>query len=125
MDVDHGLTVPLSMVFGQPEAWPCKVIPAGRECGAVPIATDSRCLRLGHALRKAVASYDRDLRVMVWGTGGMSHQLQGPRADLANSRISMLASWTCSSTRPSEAASIRHVDYLRESSSGEASNWSI
>jgi len=27
MDVDHGLTVPMSLLFGQPEAWPCRVIP--------------------------------------------------------------------------------------------------
>ena len=27
MDVDHGLTVPLSLMCGQPDAWPCRVIP--------------------------------------------------------------------------------------------------
>src|SRR5712671_4666387 len=27
MDVDHGLTVPLSLLFGQPKEWPCRVIP--------------------------------------------------------------------------------------------------
>ena len=27
MDVDHGLTVPLTMMFGEVEAWPCRVIP--------------------------------------------------------------------------------------------------
>ena len=27
MDVDHGLTVPLSMMFGHVPEWPCKVVP--------------------------------------------------------------------------------------------------
>jgi protocatechuate 4,5-dioxygenase beta chain len=39
---------------------------------------------LGQAIRKAVESYDEDLNVHIWGTGGMSHQLQGPRAGLIN-----------------------------------------
>ena len=30
--------------------------------------------------RMAVASYDEPLNVQIWGTGGMSHQLQGARA---------------------------------------------
>ena len=39
---------------------------------------------LGKAIRKAVESFDKDLRVVIFGTGGMSHQLQGPRAGLIN-----------------------------------------
>lgn len=116
MDVDHGLTVPLSMVFGQPEAWPCKVIPLAVNVVQYPPPTGNRCLRLGHALRKAVANYDRDLRVMVWGTGGMSHQLQGPRAGLINSDFDARFMDLLIDT-PEQAASIRHVDYLRESGS--------
>ena len=27
LDVDHGLTVPLSLVYGQPDEWPVRVIP--------------------------------------------------------------------------------------------------
>ena len=38
MDVDHGLTVPLSLLFGQPQAWPVRVIPVRRQRGAVSAA---------------------------------------------------------------------------------------
>ena len=41
-------------------------------------------MNLGKAIRKAIESYDEDLNVQIWGTGGMSHQLQGPRAGLIN-----------------------------------------
>jgi protocatechuate 4,5-dioxygenase beta chain len=84
MDVDHGLTVPLSLVYGQRPAWPCKVIPLAVNVIQYPPPTAHRCYRLGQAIGRAVASYPEKLRVMVWGTGGMSHQLQGPRAGLIN-----------------------------------------
>jgi protocatechuate 4,5-dioxygenase beta chain len=84
MDVDHGLTVPLSLVYGQRQAWPCKVIPLAVNVIQYPPPTAHRCYRLGQAIGRAVASYPEKLRVMVWGTGGMSHQLQGPRAGLIN-----------------------------------------
>lgn len=84
LDVDHGLTVPLSLMFGQPEAWPCRVIPIAVNVVLYPPPSGKRCYNLGKALRRAVESFDEDLNVQIWGTGGMSHQLQGPRAGLIN-----------------------------------------
>jgi protocatechuate 4,5-dioxygenase beta chain len=87
MDVDHGLTVPLSLMFGQPAAWPCRVIPFAVNVVQYPPPSGRRCFELGRALARAVASYGPDVNVQVWGTGGMSHQLQGPRAGLINSEF--------------------------------------
>lgn len=39
---------------------------------------------LGRALRKAIESYPEDKKVVIFGTGGMSHQLQGERAGHIN-----------------------------------------
>ena len=82
MDVDHGLTVPLSLMFGQPPAsdfrWPCPVIPFAVNVVQYPVPSGQRCFNLGKAIRRAVNSFDKDLNVQIWGTGGMSHQLQGP-----------------------------------------------
>lgn len=116
MDVDHGLTVPLSLVYGQPTEWPCKVIPLAVNVVQYPAPTGNRCFNLGKALRKAVESYPEDLKVMVWGTGGMSHQLQGPRAGLINQEwdnrfLDLLID------EPEKAAAIKHVEYLREAGS--------
>jgi protocatechuate 4,5-dioxygenase beta chain len=87
MDVDHGLTVPLSVMFGQPKAWPCRVIPFAVNVVQYPPPSGNRCYQLGRAIRRAIESFDQDLNVQVWGTGGMSHQLQGPRAGLINSKF--------------------------------------
>jgi protocatechuate 4,5-dioxygenase beta chain len=84
MDVDHGLTVPMSLMFGQSEAWPCKVIPLAVNVILYPAPSGKRCYALGKAIRNAVESFDEDINVQIWGTGGMSHQLQGPRAGLIN-----------------------------------------
>lgn len=84
LDVDHGLTVPMSLMFGTPDKWPAKVIPLAVNVVQFPQPTGHRCLELGKAIRRAVAEYDEDLNVQVWGTGGMSHQIQGARAGLVN-----------------------------------------
>ena len=84
LEVDHGLTVPMSLMFGTPEKWPTKIIPLPVNVVMNPQPSGERCLSLGKAIRKAVEAYDEDLTVQVWGTGGMSHQIQGARAGLVN-----------------------------------------
>jgi protocatechuate 4,5-dioxygenase beta chain len=116
MDVDHGLTVPLSLMFGQPQRWPCKVVPLAVNVVQYPPPTGNRCYNLGKAIRKAVASFDQDLRVMVWGTGGMSHQLQGPRAGLVNREFDTRFLDRLVSD-PEALARIPHLEYVREAGS--------
>jgi protocatechuate 4,5-dioxygenase, beta chain len=116
MDVDHGLTVPLSLLFGKQDAWPCRVIPFAVNVVQYPPPSGNRCYQLGKALRRAIDSFDEDLDVQVWGTGGMSHQLQGPRAGLINKEfdnrfLDLLIA------EPERLARIPHVEYLREAGS--------
>ena len=116
MTVDHGLTVPMSLMFGQPEAWPCPVIPLAVNVVQYPPPTGHRCFMLGKAIRKAVESFDEDLNVVIFGTGGMSHQLQGPRAGLINSVFDndFLDGMV---NDPVRLSKIPHVDYMREAGS--------
>jgi protocatechuate 4,5-dioxygenase beta chain len=78
-----------------------------------PPPTGHRCYMLGKAIRKAVESYPEDLTVVIFGTGGLSHQISGPRAGLINSK------WDKSfldnlSKDPKKLAQIPHIDYMRE-----------
>jgi protocatechuate 4,5-dioxygenase, beta chain len=116
MDVDHGLTVPLSLLFGQPTAWPVRVVPIMVNVIQYPPPTGERCFKLGQAIRRAVESFDQNLKVQIWGTGGMSHQLQGPRAGLINQPFdnAFLDNMTA------DVAALRkipHIEYLRETGS--------
>jgi protocatechuate 4,5-dioxygenase beta chain len=116
MDVDHGLTVPLSLMFGQPKAWPVKVIPLAVNVVLYPPPSGKRCYELGKAIRRAVESFDGDLNVQVWGTGGMSHQLQGPRAGLINQPWDK-AFLDRLIADPAGLAQVPHLDYVREAGS--------
>ena len=87
MQVDHGLTVPMSLLFGQPKAWPARVIPLAVNVIQYPAPTGHRCYMLGKAIKRAVESWDENLKVVIFGTGGMSHQIQGPRAGLVNKKF--------------------------------------
>jgi protocatechuate 4,5-dioxygenase beta chain len=84
MDVDHGLTVPLSLLFGPAAGMAGQGDPARGERCPVSAAHRQPLLEPGPRDQKAVESFDEDLDVMIFGTGGMSHQLQGPRAGLIN-----------------------------------------
>ena len=120
MDVDHGLTVPLSLMCGQPPAdkfeWPCPVIPFAVNVVQYPVPSGQRCFNLGKAIRKAIETYDADINVHIWGTGGMSHQLQGARAGLINKEFDS-AFLDKLIAEPQAAADISHIDYVREAGS--------
>ena len=113
MEVDHGLTVPLNLLFGSPKEWPCPVIPLAVNVVQYPPPTGRRCYNLGKAIAKAVASYPEDLRVLVFGTGGMSHQISGPRAGLINSKFdkAFLDNLT---NDPMTLTRMPHLEYMRE-----------
>jgi len=116
MDVDHGMTVPLSLLFGEVDQWPTRVIPVLVNVTQFPPPSGDRCWRLGEAIARAVASFPEDLNVQVWGTGGMSHQLQGKRAGLINKPFDQdfLEKLT---SDPQSLRKLTHYDYLREAGS--------
>lgn len=116
MDVDHGLTVPLSLMCGEVDAWPCPVIPFAVNVVQYPVPSGKRCFELGKAIARAVKTFEKPLNVQIWGTGGMSHQLQGPRAGLINKEfdnrfLDLLIN------DPNGAAAIDHIEYVREAGS--------
>jgi protocatechuate 4,5-dioxygenase beta chain len=116
MEVDHGLTVPLNLLCGKKEPdeeWPFKVIPLAVNVVMYPPPTGHRCYMLGKAIRKAVESYPEDLKVVIFGTGGLSHQISGPRAGLINSKWDK--TFLDNLTRdPKKLTRIPHIEYMRE-----------
>jgi len=84
MLVDHGFVVPMALMWRHLPQWPVKAIPLAVNTVQHPLPSARRCYALGHALRKAIESYPEDQKVIILGTGGMSHQLQGERAGFIN-----------------------------------------
>jgi protocatechuate 4,5-dioxygenase beta chain len=101
---------------GQVDRWPFKVIPLCVNVIQYPPPTGVRCFKLGQAIRRAVQEFPEDLRVVVYGTGGMSHQLQGERAGLVNQDFdAMFLDGMVND--PQKLTKLTHTEYMRESGS--------
>jgi len=91
MGVEHGFLVPMNLCFEHgPDGWPVASVPLQVNVIQHPLPTGKRCFNLGRALRRAVESYEKNLKVVVMGTGGMSHQLQGKRFGFMNEKFDQM-----------------------------------
>jgi protocatechuate 4,5-dioxygenase beta chain len=84
MLVDHGFVVPMQLMWPGTSTWPVRTIPICVNTVQYPLPIPSRCLRFGEELGRAIESWPEDARVVVLGTGGLSHQLDGRRAGFIN-----------------------------------------
>jgi protocatechuate 4,5-dioxygenase beta chain len=84
MLVDHGFVVPMQLLWPGATRWPVRAIPIHINTVQHPLPSPRRCLKFGEALGRAIESWPADERVVVLGTGGLSHQLDGQRAGFIN-----------------------------------------
>ena len=90
MLVDHAFTIPLALLWPEPDARPVRTIPVAINTVQHPLPSPARCLKLGQAIGRAIESFDADLKVLVLGTGGLSHQLDGERAGFINKEFDQM-----------------------------------
>ena len=84
MLVVHGVCVPFELCWPNVDAWPVKLVPICINTVQHPLPSPRRCLALGRSVGKALESWPGDERIVVLGTGGLSHQLDGERAGFIN-----------------------------------------
>jgi protocatechuate 4,5-dioxygenase beta chain len=89
MLVDHAITIPMSLMWPGKGAWPVRIVPITVNTVQHPLPSLSRALKLGRSVGKAIESFDEDLKVVVLGTGGLSHQLDGERAGFINKNFDL------------------------------------
>ncbi len=84
--VDHGFTVPMQLFWpGAPDNPDTpRTVAISANTVQHPIPTLNRALNFGKSLGRAIRSWPEDVKVVVLGTGGMSHQLDGARAGFIN-----------------------------------------
>jgi protocatechuate 4,5-dioxygenase beta chain len=87
MLVDHAFTVPMALLWPGKDRRTVKTVPVSINTVQIPLATPARCLKLGQAIGRALASFSKDEKVVVVGTGGLSHQLDGTRAGFINKKF--------------------------------------
>ena len=90
LQVDHATAVPVELLWPNQPVRPIKVVPIMVNTVQHPLPSARRCLALGQAVGRAIASYPRDLKVVVLGTGGLSHQLDGERAGFITKEFDFL-----------------------------------
>jgi protocatechuate 4,5-dioxygenase, beta chain len=88
MLVDHALTIPMSLLWPDLR-WPVRVVPVAINTVLFPLPSAQRCWKLGQTVGRAIQAWDTDARVVVLGTGGLSHQLEGERAGHINKRFDL------------------------------------
>lgn len=113
LTVDHGLLVPLPMLFSKDPDWDVTVVPLEVNVLQHPLPTAQRCYDLGRALRTAVESVDDDRRVVVVGTGGMSHQLNGERFGTINEEFDHYF-LDAIRDNPAELVAMSHTELMRK-----------
>jgi protocatechuate 4,5-dioxygenase beta chain len=112
--VEHGFLVPMNLCFPHgASGWPVRAIPLQVNVIQHPLPTARRCYRLGQALRVAVESFPEDLKIVVMGTGGMSHQLQGKRFGYMNAKFDQ---WFLDQleSEPEALARITHQEIMEQ-----------
>jgi aromatic ring-opening dioxygenase catalytic subunit (LigB family) len=85
LELDHGIYSWLPYLFEPP--WPVRILPIAVNMLMHPLPSPNRLRQLGGALRDAVLANEGDARVVVVGTGGMSHQIHGTRFGMTNERF--------------------------------------
>ncbi len=90
MLVDHAFTIPMSLLWPGSDNRPVRTIPIAINTVQHPLPSAVRCFKLGQAVGRAIESYDKDARVLVVGTGGLSHQLDGTRAGFINKTFDLM-----------------------------------
>ncbi|MCF8478920.1 MAG: protocatechuate 3,4-dioxygenase [Rhodospirillum sp.] len=89
MAVDHGFSVPMQLYWPNFSYTDIATVPVMINTVQHPLPSPARCYRLGQAIGRAVASYPEDKKVVVIGTGGLSHQLDGQRAGFINKEFDL------------------------------------
>jgi protocatechuate 4,5-dioxygenase, beta chain len=114
MGVEHGFLVPMNLCFEHdPGGWPVASVPLQVNVIQHPLPSGARCYKLGQAIRKAVSSYEGNLRVVIMGTGGMSHQLQGKRFGFMNEAFDQMFLDKLESD-PQELSKLSHHELMQQ-----------
>ncbi len=90
MLVDHAFAIPMALLWPGARPCPVRTLPIAINTVQFPLPSAARCLKPGAAVGRAIESYDADERVLIVGTGGLSHQLEGPRAGFINKEFDLM-----------------------------------
>lgn len=89
MLVDHAFSLPMKLLWPQHDSPPLRTVPVCINTVQYPLPSARRCYKLGEAIGRAIAGWPDELKVVIIGTGGLSHQLDGERAGFINKEFDL------------------------------------
>jgi hypothetical protein len=110
--LDHGCHSPLPLLWQPQPDWPGALVPIQINVLQFPLPTALRCYKLGQAVRRAVESFPEDLRIVIVGTGGLSHQIRGERAGF-NNTVWDMEFLDALERDPEKLTRLTHADFVR------------
>jgi protocatechuate 4,5-dioxygenase beta chain len=113
MLVDHAATLPMALLWPGGGEWPVRIVPIAMNHVQHPLPSPRRCFHLGQAVGRALDAWDEDVRVVVLGTGGLSHQLDGERAGFINRPFDLMCMEAIVG-EPEKLAAYSTLDIVRE-----------
>ncbi|HTQ98804.1 MAG TPA: class III extradiol dioxygenase family protein [Candidatus Acidoferrum sp.] len=113
MAMDHAFINPMRLFWPNENPPAIKTIPVAINTVQFPLPRPARCYALGKAIANAVASWPTDEKVVVIGTGGMSHQLDGERAGFINKKFDEMC-MEALLNEPEKLAKFSSLDLVRE-----------
>src|SRR5512139_1427724 len=90
MLVDHALTLPMALLWPGGGDWPVRIVPIAMNHVQHPLPSPRRAYKLGQSVGRALEAWPEDVRVLLMGTGGLSHQLDGERAGFINKPFGLM-----------------------------------
>jgi protocatechuate 4,5-dioxygenase beta chain len=90
MRVDHAFAIPMALLYPDATHYPVRTVPICINTVQHPLPSPKRCLALGQSVGRAIESWSEELSVVVMGTGGLSHQLDGKRAGYINKDFDLM-----------------------------------
>jgi protocatechuate 4,5-dioxygenase beta chain len=113
MKVDHALTLPMALMWPGGGDWPVRIVPITMNHVQHPLPSPKRSYALGESVGRAIESWDASVRVVVLGTGGLSHQLDGQRAGFINKAFDLMCMEAIVDD-PERLARFSTLDIIRE-----------
>ncbi len=113
MLVDHALTLPMALLWPGGGDWPVRIVPIAMNHVQHPLPSPRRAYNLGRSVGRALASWESDDRIVVLGTGGLSHQLDGERAGFINKEFDLMC-MDAIVDEPERLTKYSTVDIVRE-----------
>ncbi len=121
--LDHGFVAPLHLIRPQMDI---PIVPLFVNCTTPPLPTLERCHALGVALRRGIDDATSG-RVVIIGTGGLSHWLGTPEMGRINERFDRLCLQQLVDGRLQDLLSLDNDTVVREAGNGgdEIRNWLV